>query len=182
MTTSYIFKAAFTQLGIGHVPDPAPTLDIVDIADNLLIEAGVVTFLSNMTGVCVYEYVGADGLNLQGKFTTTDTTIDQRELCSDGVIYTRASAAALAGLNNLSAEDVNAELVDVLQTDRLPDSYATDGTQPTFAQAVLEILQFLTEKSVSSTTVTVKKPDGATSAMTFTLDSATTPTAITRAS
>ena len=64
----------------------------------------------------------------------------------------------------------------------IPDSIAADGAMPTLTQAIYEILQFLTEKSVTSTTLTVKKPDGSTSLMTFTLDSATTPTAITRAS
>ncbi len=44
------------------------------------------------------------------------------------------------------------------------------------------INQFLTERAVSSTTVTVKKVDGSTSLMTFTLDDATSPTSITRAS
>jgi hypothetical protein len=77
---------------------------------------------------------------------------------------------------------VNAEVVDVLRTDTIPDSYSTDGSQPTIAQAVMAILQFLTEKAVSGTTVTVKKPDGSTTAMTFTLDSSTDPTSITRAS
>jgi hypothetical protein len=77
---------------------------------------------------------------------------------------------------------INAQVVDVLRTDTLPDSVATDGSQPTIAQALYEILQFLTEKSVSSTTLTVKKPDGSTALMTFTLDSATSPTSITRAS
>jgi hypothetical protein len=62
----------------------------------------------------------------------------------------------------------------------IPDSYAAHEAQPTMSQAVLEILQFLTEKSVSSTTVSVKKPDGSTAVMEFTLDSATAPTSITR--
>jgi hypothetical protein len=86
----------------------------------------------------------------------------------------------LAGLSTLTAAQVNAEVVDVLRTDTIPDSYAADGAQPTFAQAVLMILQFLSERSVSGTTVTVKKPDGSTTAMTFTLSDATNPASITR--
>jgi hypothetical protein len=77
---------------------------------------------------------------------------------------------------------INAEMADVLTVDLLADSVATDGTRPTMAQAIYEIVQFLTEKSITSTTLTVKKVDGSTSLMTFTLDSATTPTSITRAS
>ncbi len=90
--------------------------------------------------------------------------------------------AQISALNNLSAAQVNAEVVDVLRTDLIPDSYAADGAQPTFAQAVLAMQQFLMEKAVSGTTVTVRKPDGATGIMTFTLDSATSPTSITRSS
>jgi hypothetical protein len=100
------------------------------------------------------------------------------------VIYTLpivATAASISALNNLSAAQVNAEVVDVMRTDTIPDSYSADGAQPTIVQALLEIRQFLTEKSVSGLTVTVNKPDGTTSVMTFTLDNATTPTSITRA-
>ncbi len=82
----------------------------------------------------------------------------------------------------MTTGQINAELVDVLRTDLLPDSYAADGVQPTFAQAVLMILQFLTEKAVSGTTVTVNKPDGSTAAMTFTLNDGSSPSSITRAS
>ena len=76
---------------------------------------------------------------------------------------------------------VNTEVVDALTVDTIADSYATDGNQPTLVQAILAIHQMMQEKSISGTTLTVKKPDGSTSAMTFTLDSATTPTSITRA-
>lgn len=88
--------------------------------------------------------------------------------------------SAVAALNDLSPAEVNAEMVDVLRTDLLPDSYAADGAQPTLAQAVLAILQFLQERAVAGTTVTVYKPDGTTAAMTFTLDNASNPTSITR--
>ena len=76
---------------------------------------------------------------------------------------------------------VNTEVVDTLTVDTITDSYATDGNQPTIAQAILAIQQFAQEKSISGTTLTVKKPDGSTTAMTFTLDHATEPTSLTRA-
>ena len=93
-----------------------------------------------------------------------------------------ATAASVAALNNLSAAQVNAEVVDALTVDVIADSVATDGNRPTIAQALLELTRFLMERSVSSTTMTVKKEDGTTTSMTFTLDSATAPTAISRAS
>src|SRR5690606_18389266 len=82
--------------------------------------------------------------------------------------------------SGLTASQVNAEVVDVLRTDTIPDSYAADGSQPTIAQAILAVHQFLMERAVSSTTLTVKKPDGSTTAMTFTLNDADDPTSITR--
>jgi len=70
---------------------------------------------------------------------------------------------------------------DALGSTQLADSVPADGTIPTKDQALYMITQFLLERSVSSTTVTVKKADGSTSLMTLTLDSATSPTSITRA-
>lgn len=64
---------------------------------------------------------------------------------------------------------------------QLLEVYAADGSAPTLNQAIMQIQQFLTERAISATTLTVKKLDGSTTAMTFTLDSATSPTSITRA-
>lgn len=59
-------------------------------------------------------------------------------------------------------------------------SYAAVGAVPTFGQAIFMILQNSCEFSITGTTLTVKKLDG-TTAMTFTLDSATAATSRTRA-
>jgi len=48
-------------------------------------------------------------------------------------------------------------------------------------QLLYMIQALLSEKSISGTTLTAKKLDGTTTAGTFTLNDATTPTAITRA-
>lgn len=93
-----------------------------------------------------------------------------------------AVAEIQAGLSTLTAAQVNAEMVDVLTVDVIADSISTDGNRPTIAQAALMILRFLTEKSVSGTTVTVHKEDGSTSSFTLTLNDATSPSSITRAS
>jgi hypothetical protein len=62
----------------------------------------------------------------------------------------------------------------------LADSVPADGTIPTLRQAVYMMNQFLTERSITTTTMTVRKVDGSTALMTFTLNSATAPTSITR--
>lgn len=68
------------------------------------------------------------------------------------------------------------------ETATIPDSVSADGSRPSSNQALLEINRFLQERAVAAATVTVTKEDGSTSVMTFTLDDATNPTSITRAS
>lgn len=63
----------------------------------------------------------------------------------------------------------------------LTEAYAADGAAPTLTQLLFLVQQHLSDVSISGTTKTVKKIDGTTTAATFTLDSATTPTSITRA-
>jgi hypothetical protein len=72
--------------------------------------------------------------------------------------------------------------VDALYTRALTESYAADGAAPTVAQALCLIQQALTEFAISGTSLVVKKLDGSTTAATMTLNDATSPTSITRAS
>jgi hypothetical protein len=62
----------------------------------------------------------------------------------------------------------------------LADSVPADGTRPTPEQALYAIYCYLMERAVSGTTVTVKKVDGSTALMTFTINDASAPTSITR--
>ena len=64
----------------------------------------------------------------------------------------------------------------------LTEGYAADGAAVTLEQALYELIQNIEERSVSGTTVTVKKRDGTTTAFTLTLSpDGTNPTGITRA-
>lgn len=67
-------------------------------------------------------------------------------------------------------------------TTTLTESYAADGAAATPAQLLYMIYCAVGEFSISGTTITGKKLDGSTTAMTWTLDSATAPTSRTRAS
>lgn len=60
------------------------------------------------------------------------------------------------------------------------DSIPADGTRPSVKQALYMITQFLMERAVSGATVTVNKPDGS-ALLTLTLNDASSPTSITRA-
>ena len=87
---------------------------------------------------------------------------------------TLSTGVAVSSLNS-------AAITDVWSTDALVESYAADGAAGTPAQILYLIQQALTEFAITTTTITVKKLDGATTAATFTLDDATTPTSRTRA-
>lgn len=77
--------------------------------------------------------------------------------------------------------EVQSEVTDALEV-ALSDSVPADGSLPSLKQAMYMVVQYMMERSVSGTTVTVKKVDGSTSLLTLTLDDATAPTSITRAS
>jgi hypothetical protein len=104
-------------------------------------------------------------------------------------VPTVASVTALAAGaipdNEIDAGSIKADAVTKIAAGvlavALTESYAADGAAPTLTQAVLAIQQFLQERDVTSTTVTVKKLDGSATAMTLTLNDALSPTAITRA-
>jgi len=68
---------------------------------------------------------------------------------------------------------------DVLGS-QIVESYADKGVSPTLAQAVMMILQGLSDFSFSGVTKTVKGVDGVSTAATFTLDDAQSPTSLTR--
>ncbi len=95
-----------------------------------------------------------------------------------------SSVGAMAA-NTLTASalatDAVTEIVTALLTTQMTESYAADGTAPTVAQALHMLISSIFEVAVTSTTMTCKKLDGSTSAMTFSLNSATDPTSRTRA-
>jgi hypothetical protein len=98
------------------------------------------------------------------------------------------SAGGEAGVdwNNIgsptTAQNLSGTSTKAVEKDTaLTEGYAADGAAPTLQQALFQIMQFLHEKSISGTTLTVKKLDGSTVAMTFTLNDATNPTSLTRA-
>jgi len=66
-------------------------------------------------------------------------------------------------------------------TTALTESYASDGAAATPAQLLYMIYCAVGEFSISSTTITGKKLDGSTTAMTWTINSASDPTSRTRA-
>jgi hypothetical protein len=81
----------------------------------------------------------------------------------------------------LTATERNAIADATLARALAAESYAVDGAVPTMSQALYQLLSITGEFAISGTTITCKKLDGSTTSMTFTLDSAVTPTSRTRA-
>jgi hypothetical protein len=98
--------------------------------------------------------------------STTDKLELMLEQVSDGY---RFSAFALE------------EAADGILRTQMTESYAADGAAMTVEQALYMLWAILAERNISGTTLTIKKLDGSTDAMTFTTNSATTPTSQTRA-
>ena len=108
---------------------------------------------------------------------TNATWTDARAGYLDAAITTRAAASVLG---TPAGASIAADVAAILTT-ALTESYAADGAEGTAAQLLYMIQQSLHEFAISSTTRTVKKLDGSTTAATFTLDDATAPTSTTRA-
>tara|TARA_R110000803_G_scaffold210037_1_gene280841 strand:- start:3196 stop:4788 length:1593 start_codon:yes stop_codon:yes gene_type:complete len=85
-----------------------------------------------------------------------------------------STSVEVAALNDISVTDI--------LTTQMTESYAGDGTAPTLAQSLFLTMQNLQDFSYTGTTQTVKKLDGSTTAATYTLNDAVTPTSKTRVS
>ena len=135
------------------------------------------------------------GTTLDGKLNTIDGIVDAI-LVDTAVIG--SAGAGLSGIpwNSSWDAEVQSEVTDALNaydpptkaemdamwTTAATESYASDGAAATPAQLMYMILCAVSEFSISSTTITGKKLDGSTTAMTWTLNDASSPTSRTRAS
>jgi len=91
--------------------------------------------------------------------------------------------AAIGSAMALTSGERNSTADAVLARSLGTEAYPAVGAVPTVAQALFQLMAFLGagKVSISGTTMTVMKLNGSTTAMTLTLDSATTPTSKTRA-
>lgn len=138
----------------------------------------------------------ADTNEIQGDWTNggrLDLILD--ELTTQG----DTNEAAIGALNDISAADVWASATRTLTantnlndptaaavasavfTTAMTESYRSADAAGTLAQYIHEIIAHLGEFAISGTTKTTKKLDGTTTAKTYTLDDATSPTSITEA-
>lgn len=125
----------------------------------------------NATAVAAIQSGLATSSALASLVTTVGVAGDGLTAADDAVI------AAIAALTIPTA----AQNATAVLTTQMTEAYASDGTAPTAAEALFLLISACTEFSISGTTITCKKLDGSTTAATYTLDDATTPTSRTRA-
>ena len=150
-------------------------VDVVDgIVDDILVDTGttipatIATIDTVVDAILVdTAVIGSAGAGLSGVPWNAAWDAEVQSECAD----------ALAAYD----PPTKAEM-DATWTTAATESYASDGAAATPAQLLYMILCAVSEFSVSSTTITGKKVDGSTTAMTWTLDDASSPTSRTRAS
>lgn len=162
-------QAFFDGTGYAGTNNVIPTVTAVTTVNGLA--ANTVT-ASALAADAVTEI--QSGLATASALSTTDGKVDSilADTGTDGVVVAAASKTGYT-LSNTG--------IDSLFTRQLTEAYAADGAAPTVAQALMQIQQMLTEFAISSTTISVKKLDGTTEAFTLTLNDASAPTAVTRA-
>ena len=166
--------------GIASTSFAAGAIDAAAIAANAIgaselaadAVAEIQSGLSTLTAADVRTAVGLASANLDTQLAAIAAYID-----------TEVSAIKAKTDNLPAAPAATGDIPTVSQiwTTALTEAYRGTGATGTAAQLLYEILQNLTEFAISSTTKTVKKLDGSTTAKTYTLNSATTPTSITEA-
>lgn len=90
-------------------------------------------------------------------------------------------ASVTAGVTVTTNNDKTGYALSATGSAAFTESYAADGATATLPQLLYMTVALLSEFSISGTTLTTKQLDGSTSAGTFTLNSSTSPTSITRA-
>ncbi len=182
-------------------------VDVDTIKTNPVVNGGTITFPTNATVASTTGAVGSVTGNVGGNVTGSVGSVAAGGIAAAsfaaGAIDATAIAANAIGASELATDAVN-EIRDAILSDSTPfaggnidaaistrstfsptaaltESYAADGAAATTAQLLYMLWAALSEFGISGTTISCKKLDGATEAMTFTLDDATNPTSRTRA-
>ena len=178
-------NASIIWRGISHITDNTGGLNSLTRTGALSIVEILNTSASSFTvastlGAIINDLENGGRLNL---------LIDAIKTVTDKFVFTIANEVDSNVLNvatnaldadGLSTDAVN-EIADGLLARVMTEGYATDGSTATVAQMFYMLWSALSEFAIATTTITAKKLDGSTTAMTFTLDDATNPTSRTRA-
>jgi len=157
-------------------------------ADTALADVGLTTTITGRIDAAVSTRASQTSVDTIDDFLDTEIAAilaDTNELQTDWTNGGRLDLlidAIKAKTDNLPAAPAatgDIPTVSQIWTTALTEAYRSTGATGTATQLLYEILQNITEFSISNTTKTVKKLDRSTTAKTYTLNDATTPTAIT---
>tara|TARA_Y100000401_G_scaffold30623_1_gene22374 strand:+ start:13029 stop:15281 length:2253 start_codon:yes stop_codon:yes gene_type:complete len=173
------------------------TLSTIDgIVDSILVDTGTTLPATLATIDGIVDAILVDtGTTLPATLATIDGIVDDI-LADTAVIGANGAGLSAIPWNSAWDSEVQSEVTDALNSYDPPtkaeldatwttaqtESYASDGAAATPAQLLYMIYCCVSEFAVSGTTITGKKLDGSTTAMTWTINDGTNPTSRTRAS
>ena len=171
MAANVLTATAIATGAITAAKFAANALDAVWSTATRLLTAGTNIVLAKGTGV-----TGFNDPTAAANASAVRTELATELARLDVAVSTRLATAGYTAPPSADA------IATAVHTTAMTEAYSADGGTVTVAQALYELLALASEFSVSGTTMTVKKRDGSTTALTLALDSASAPTAITRAS
>jgi hypothetical protein len=132
------------------------------------------------------RFVQIDSTNAPGLY---EIQLLNARIAVSGAKYITITVPAVSGLNLMQMAPLVIPLTDMDPYSRpwqfqsqMTEGYSVNGTASTPEQAFFELKSLLQNKAISGTTLTSYQINGSTTAMTFTLNSASTPTSLLRAS
>lgn len=152
------------------------------------IATGAITSAAFAAGAITSTAIAASAIGatqIAGDAITSDKIADDaigaEHIADDAIGVAQLTAGALDA-DVMTTALINAIADGLFARTLSTESYAAAGATPTFGQWCWAMLQRNFEFAVVGTTLTVYAKDGSTPVMTFTLDSATAPTSLHRAS
>jgi hypothetical protein len=189
--------ASTTNITAGVVTTATNLTNLPSIPANWITAAGITAAALNGKGdwnvgktgyslVAAYDAAktasqAGDAMTLTAAYNAAKTAAQAGDAMTLTASYDAAKTAAQAGDAMTLTGGERTTLAGVVNTTAIVESYRANGAAPTPAQFMSEVLAHLGESAIVGTTKTVNKMDHATAAATFTLDDATTPSSITRA-
>jgi len=166
------------------ITDHVLTSDTVTVPTWTVTPSGTITYkiFATAPGATLTEIATA----IWASATRTLTALDEDSTTLDLDATIRAAVGLAAANLDTQVGDLptNAELATAVAaalTATVADSIPAVGSRPSIAQAAYLVTQFLMNRAAVGTTGTTYKPDGTTPLLTQTLNSASSPTSVARA-
>ena len=162
------------------VDSNATKLTTIDgIVDDILVDTAVIGAAG--AGLTAVPWNSAWDAEVQSECAEAITAYDPPTKAEMDTAFTEIKGSGWSASTD-TLEDISDASGGGVWTSTIAEAYAADGAAATPAQLLYMIWCGVSDFSISGTTITGKRIDGSTTAMTWTLDSDTAPTSRTRAS